>query len=59
MTRLYGRALGGARCVDTTTHGHGQTITLIRALTTTGVLPLATLTPDECRNYCLSCGYSK
>ena len=50
MTRLYGRALGGARCVDTAAHGHWKTITLISALTTTGVLPAATLALDGAMN---------
>lgn len=32
MTRLYGRAPGGERCVDHTPHGHWKTTTLICAL---------------------------
>ena len=32
MTRLYGRAFGGKRAVDTTPHGHWCTTTMISAL---------------------------
>ena len=32
MTRLYGRAFGGKRAVDTTPHGHWSTTTMISAL---------------------------
>lgn len=32
MTRLYGRAFGGNRAVDTTPHGHWSTTTMISAL---------------------------
>lgn len=32
MTRLYGRALGGERCVDTAPHGHWKTSTFIAGL---------------------------
>jgi len=32
MTRLYGRAEGGARVLDRTPHGHWQTTTLLAAL---------------------------
>jgi len=32
MTRLYGRAFGGKRAVDTAPHGHWCTTTMISAL---------------------------
>jgi transposase len=46
MTRLYGRAMGGQRCIDATPHGHWKTITVISAMGESGVLPPATLALD-------------
>lgn len=42
MTRLYGRAMGGERCVDKTAHGHWKTITLVSAITDNQLLEQAT-----------------
>jgi transposase len=42
MTRLYGRAMGGERCIDKTAHGHWKTITVISAITDGQVLKQAT-----------------
>ena len=46
MTRLYGRAPGGARCVDHAAHGHWQTMTMVSAIRAEGVLEDATLVLD-------------
>lgn len=36
MTRLYGRAFGGRRVVDSVPHGHWNTTTMVAAIGTTG-----------------------
>lgn len=46
LTRLYGRAMGGARCVDRTPHGHWRTTTLVSALRLAGVIQEATVLID-------------
>jgi transposase len=46
MTRLYGRAPGGTRCVDRTPHGHWKTITMLSAIRQTGVIEEASLALD-------------
>lgn len=46
MTRLYGRATGGDRCVDHAAHGHWQTMTMVSAIREEGVLEDATLVLD-------------
>lgn len=46
MTRLYGRALGGARCIDTSPHGHWKTLTMLSAIGSCGVLHDATMVVD-------------
>jgi hypothetical protein len=38
MTRLYGRAPVGERCVDHTPHGHWKTMTLLGAMPLGGVM---------------------
>jgi transposase len=42
MTRLYGRAEGGSRCVDYTPHGHWKTMTMLSAIRGDGVIREAT-----------------
>ncbi len=46
MTRLYGRALVGERCVDHTPHGHWKTVTLLSAMRLDGVMRPATAVYD-------------
>lgn len=46
MTRLYGRAMNGERCVDKTPHGHWQTMTMISAIRDEGVLEEASVVLD-------------
>jgi transposase len=46
MTRRYGRAAGGERCVDYTPHGHWHTSTLLSALRLDGVVQEATMVID-------------
>ena len=43
MTRLYGRAPVGERCVDRTPHGHWQTVTMLSAIRSQGVIRDATI----------------
>lgn len=42
MTRLYGRAAGGSRCVDYAPHGHWKTMTMLSAIRSDGVMREAT-----------------
>ena len=46
MTRLYGRAPRGERCVDSTPHGHWQTMTMLSAIRAEGVIEDATVVID-------------
>jgi len=46
MTRLYGRAPGGERCVDHTPHGHWRTMTMLSAIGIEGVIEPATVVID-------------
>ena len=46
MTRLYGRAPGGERCVDHTPHGHWRTMTMLSAIGIEGVIEPATTVLD-------------
>jgi len=46
MTRLYGRAPVGERCVDHTPHGHWKTMTMLSAIRLDGVLQDATVVVD-------------
>jgi len=50
MTRLYGRAPVGERCVDHTPHGHGKTMTMLSALRRGGVVQGATVGVDGVMN---------
>ncbi len=43
MTRRYGRALRGERVVEGAPAGHWRTLTLLGALTTTGMLATMTI----------------
>lgn len=46
MTRRYGRAPVGERCVDHTPHGHWKTLTMLSAIRTDGVIQEATMVYD-------------
>lgn len=46
MTRLYGRSLGGQRCVDQTPYGHWRTMTMISAIRDVGVVKSASVVLD-------------
>lgn len=46
MTRLYGRAPIGERCVDHTPHGHWKTMTMLSAIRLDGVMQEATMVYD-------------
>ena len=46
MTRLYGRAPKGERCVDHTPHGHWKTLTMLSAIRHEGVIEDATVVVD-------------
>lgn len=46
MTRLYGRAPVGERCVDHTPHGHWKTMTMLSAIRMDGVIQEATMVYD-------------
>lgn len=50
MTRLYGRALGGERCVDHVPHGHWKTMTMLSAIRARGVMRDATVLIDGAIN---------
>ncbi len=50
MTRLYGRAPGGTRCVDHTPHGHWKTMTMLSAIRADGVMQGATVVIDGAIN---------
>jgi len=50
MTRLYGRALGGARCIDHASLGHWKTFTMLSAIRTDGVMKDATVVIDGAMN---------
>jgi len=46
MTRLYGRAQGGGRCIDHAPHGHWKTLTMLSAIRQQGVMEKATIVVD-------------
>lgn len=46
MTRRYGRAPVGQRCIDHTPHGHWKTMTLLSAIRLDGVIRNATVVID-------------
>lgn len=50
MTRLYGRAAAGERCVDHAPHGHWKTVTLLSAMRLDGVMCQATAVYDGAMN---------
>jgi len=50
MTRLYGRAPVGERCVDHTPHGHWKTMTMLSAIRLDGVMRDATVVVDGAMN---------
>lgn len=57
MTRLYGRAPAGERCVDRTPHGHWQTMTMLSAICADGVIEPATMVIDGPVNGLTFLGY--
>ena len=57
MTRLYGRAPGGARCVDHTPHGHWKTMTMLSAIRAEGVMQDATVVIDGAMNSVIFLAY--
>ncbi|MCE9591316.1 MAG: IS630 family transposase, partial [Planctomycetes bacterium] len=50
MTRLYGWAPRGQRCVDRTPHGHWKTLTMLSAMRLDGVIRDATVVIDGAIN---------
>lgn len=50
MTRLYGRAPGGSRCIDHTPHGHWKTMTMLSAIRAEGVMKDATVVVNGAMN---------
>jgi transposase len=59
MTRLYGRASVGARCVDRTPHGHWQTMTMLSAIRLDGVMSDATVVVDGSMNAATFLAYTQ
>lgn len=59
MTRRYGRAPVGERCVDFTPHGHWKTQTLLSAIRCDGVIRQATLILDGPVNSHTFIGYTQ
>lgn len=59
LTRLYGRAMGGERCVDRTPHGHWKTTTLVSALRLDGVIADATVLIDGAMNTATFIAYTE
>jgi transposase len=57
MTRLYGRAPVGERCVDHTPHGHWKTLTMLSAIRLDGVIRDATVVIDGPMNAATFVGY--
>ena len=57
MTRLYGRAPIGERCIDRTPHGHWQTMTIVSAIRMDGVMQDATIVVDGAMNHVTFLGY--
>lgn len=50
MTRLYGRAPAGLRCVDHAAHGHWKTMTMLSAIREEGVIRDATVVMNGAMN---------
>ena len=59
MTRLYGRAPIGQRCVDRTPHGHWKTMTMLSAIRFDGVVQDATVLLDGPMNSEAFLGYTQ
>ena len=59
MTRLYGRAPVGQRCIDHTPHGHWKTMTMLSAIRLDGVMPEATVVFDGPMNRDTFVGYTQ
>jgi transposase len=59
MTRLYGRAPIGERCVDRTPYGHWQTMTMLSAIRLDGVIQDATVVFDGPMNSATFLAYTQ
>jgi transposase len=59
MTRFYGRAPIGERCVDRTPHGHWRTVTLLSAIRLDAVMQDATLVIDGPMNAATFLAYTQ
>ena len=59
MTRLYGRAPIGQRCVDRTPHGHWKTMTMLSAIRLDGVIQDATVVFDGPMNAATFLAYTQ
>jgi len=59
MTRLYGRAPIGQRCVDHTPHGHWKTVTMLSAIRLHGVIQDATVLLDGPMNSTVFLAYTQ
>lgn len=59
MTRLYGRAPIGQRCVDHTPGGHWHTLTMLSAIRLEGVIPNATVLLDGPMNSATFLAYTQ
>ena len=59
MTRLYGRAPIGERCVDRAPHGHWKTMTMLSAIRLDGVMRDATVVIDGAMNSATFLAYTE
>ena len=59
MTRLYGRAPIGERCVDRVPHGHWKTMTMLSAIRFNGVIQDATVVFDGPMNSATFLAYTR
>ncbi len=59
MTRLYGRAPIGERCIDHTPHGHWKTLTMLSAIRLDGVMQAATMVIDAPMNAATFLAYTQ
>ncbi|MEM1305851.1 MAG: IS630 family transposase [Planctomycetota bacterium] len=57
MTRRYGRAPRGRRCVDHTPHGHWRITTMLSAIRASGVIQDATIITNQPMNGAVFAGY--
>jgi transposase len=59
MTRLYGRAPIGQRCIDRTPYGHWKTMTMLSAIRLDGVIQDATVVMDGPMNNATFLAYTR